>query len=154
MSGSPNRGCADLSLAGQVREGGSAYETTPEATSRPTQPAAVRILARMGDPEVIKNSPDYHASSAWNPLVRNTLSLHSRSMWEASPLGDLTVENLRPEAGLPQGCLLEQRQSDALRSLRDNQENSLTIGMSRWGIPMPRPRAAGTPLICGTRLCE
>jgi hypothetical protein len=27
----------------------------------------------------------------------------SRDLWEASPLGDLTAEELRPEAGSPQG---------------------------------------------------
>ena len=27
----------------------------------------------------------------------------SVELWEASPLGDLTLESLRPEAGLPQG---------------------------------------------------
>ena len=49
-------------------------------------------------------------------------SVHGRPLWEVSPLGDLMAESLRPEAALPQGRPLKQRQSDrVLRSLRDNQ---------------------------------
>jgi len=45
---------------------------------------------------IITKAPQGIRSSATPPL-------HGRPLWEASPLGDLTAENLRPEAGLPQG---------------------------------------------------
>ena len=55
-----------------------------------------------------------------NPLVHN--ALNGWPLWEASPLGDLTAEKLRPEAGLPQGYPLKLRQSDRLRTFRDHQD--------------------------------
>ena len=47
--------------------------------------------------------------------------LHASTLWEASPLSDLTPGNLRPEAGLPQGRPLTRRQSDRLRSFGAHQ---------------------------------
>ena len=37
--------------------------------------------------------------------MRNALPPHTRTLWEANPLGDRVPETLRPEAGLPQGTL-------------------------------------------------
>ena len=65
-------------------------------------------------------------SSAGNPLVPNALLPHTRTLWEASPLGDRTAQNLRPEAGFPQGRPLKQHQSDHLRSFGANQEGFFT----------------------------
>jgi len=51
----------------------------------PTSLIPVPMAARGCNP--IK-APDYHESSAGNPLTRNR-PLHGLPLWEASPLGDL-----------------------------------------------------------------
>ena len=81
-----------------------------------------------GEPSRRPNGAHAQRPPTWPSLVggepsrrpngaRAERPLRGHPLWEASPLGDRTAENFRPETGLPQRPLLKLRQSDQLPSL-------------------------------------
>jgi len=90
------------------RSAGPPGASCSSASSRTSLSALGLVHARVTPKDQPKQYALKHQSPAGNLLVRDA-PLHGRTLWEASPLGDLTAENLRPEAGLPQGRPLGNR---------------------------------------------